>query len=346
MPFLRNAWYVAAWSDEIAPGQTLARTILGEPIVFFRGADGVLRALHDRCPHKFAPLSRGTVAGNDLVCAYHGLAFDAHGACVTNPHGALSKALCVRAYPLVEAHRTVWIWTGNAALADPARVPDFAFLSTVPETAFNGGYIHGTANYQLYVDNLLDLSHVDYLHAGSLGGGSLTRTAPKLEERADGVIAVKYVSKDEVPMPFMPQFLPPGTARVDSWIDVEWHAPSVIVLANGFGPAGAPSSESLTNVANHCLTPETELSTHYFFGGIRNFAMEDAELNRMILEDRTKTFAGEDEPMIAAQQARIGSADLLSLNPVLLGVDKAGVLVRRRLEALISAESAQRARSA
>src|SRR5207245_8233707 len=65
--YLRNAWYVAAWSDDLADGQLLSRTILKEPIVLFRKSDGHIAALQARCPHRFAPLHLGKVVGGDRV---------------------------------------------------------------------------------------------------------------------------------------------------------------------------------------------------------------------------------------------------------------------------------------
>jgi len=76
--YLRNAWYMAGWSDEVGTA-LLRRRLLGEPILLFRKEDGTAAALTDRCPHRFAPLSAGTRDGDTVRCAYHGLAFDAAG---------------------------------------------------------------------------------------------------------------------------------------------------------------------------------------------------------------------------------------------------------------------------
>ena len=65
--YLRNAWYVAAWSDDLADGQLLNRTILKEPVVLFRKSDGNVAALQDRCPHRFAPLHMGKIVDGDRV---------------------------------------------------------------------------------------------------------------------------------------------------------------------------------------------------------------------------------------------------------------------------------------
>src|SRR5215471_19764047 len=114
--YLRNAWYVAAWSDNLADGQLLSRTILKEPIVLFRKSDGHIAALQDRCPHRFAPLHMGKIVGGDRVqCPYHGLEFDSSGACVLNPHGTknIPPRARVGSYPVTEKHKAIWIWMGE-----------------------------------------------------------------------------------------------------------------------------------------------------------------------------------------------------------------------------------------
>ena len=337
MSYLRNSWYMAAWADELGAGG-LARTLLDQPLFFYRDEAGVTRALFDRCPHRFAPLSKGAIERGEVVCAYHGLAFNGAGACVRNPHGPVTRALDVRAYPVAEAHRALWIWTGDPARADPAAIPDLSFLSAVAETAFNKGYVNGKGHYQLFVDNILDLSHTDYLHPDTLGGGAISRTRAKVSERGDGVIAIHWHMFDDVPTPLFAQFLPAGTGRVDSWTEVDWHAPGIMKLVSGAVATGQVREGALTVDNVHILTPETEASTHYFFASTRNFGSDDMALNERIRVTRARIFAEEDEPMIAAQQERIGSADFWALRPALLRTDEGAVKVRRRMDALIAAE--------
>ncbi len=170
--FLRNAWYVAAWSDGIGDGQLVPRTIMNEPVVLYRKGNGDVAALEDRCAHRFAPLHMGKIVGGDRIqCPYHGLEYDGSGVCVRNPHGAknIPARARVKNYPVIEKHKAVWIWMGSAP-ADAGKIPDFSVLDNVPE-------LHTTkrdsivirANYQLITDNLLDLSHTSYLHDGILG---------------------------------------------------------------------------------------------------------------------------------------------------------------------------------
>ncbi len=343
MTYLRNTWYMAAWSDEVSEATPLARTLLDVPVIIFRDATGEPHALFDRCPHRFAPLSVGHVDGSDIVCRYHGLAFGPDGACVRNPHGPVSRALSVAAYPVAEAHRALWIWMGDPAQAEPSAIRDLAFLAEAPDTAFNKGYLNGSGHYQLFVDNILDLSHTDFLHPDTLGGGAITRTSAEVDERTDGTIAIAWRPMNEVPIPLLADRLPAGVKRVDSWTEVEWSAPGVMKLVNGFVPAGT-ARELGGNVFNvHILTPETATTTHYFFASTRDFRRDDAAYNEQLGEVRARIFATEDEPMIAAQQSRLGTADFWSLKPALLKIDRGAVTVRRRMDALIAAETRGRA---
>ena len=342
MSYLRNAWYLAAWADEV--GDTpLARTFLDEPVVLFRDAEGRPTALFDRCPHRFAPLSMGRVSQGTITCAYHGLGFAGDGACVLNPHGPVTRSLAVRSFPVAERHRAIWIWMGDPALANPDAIRDLSFLADAPDTAFNKGYLLGSGHYQLFVDNILDLSHTDYLHPDTLGGGSVTRTPAEVEERADGVIAVHWRPTNEVPVPLLAGRLPAGVDRVDSWTEVEWSAPGVMSLVSGAVPTGTARSNGGNSMNVHIMTPETQRTTHYFFASTRDFALDDAELNERTRMIRAQIFATEDEPMIAAQQERIGDADFWSLRPALLRIDKGAAVVRRRMDAMIAAERARAA---
>lgn len=229
---------------------------------------------------------------------------------------------------------------GDPALSDPSQIRGLAFLAEAPNTAFNKGYLLGEGNYQLFVDNILDLSHTDFLHPTTLGGGSITRTPAEVEERPDGTIAIAWRPKNEVPIPLIVDRLPPGVERVDSWTEVEWTAPGIMKLVNGAVPAGAPREQGGNAINVHILTPETQSTSHYFFASTRDYATDDAALNETLRQTRARIFATEDEPMIAAQQARIGNADFWSLKPALLKIDKGAVLVRRRMDALIAAEQA------
>jgi phenylpropionate dioxygenase-like ring-hydroxylating dioxygenase large terminal subunit len=338
MGYIRNCWYVAAWDDEVPAGGVLARTILEQDVLLLRDAKGVASAIRDRCPHRMAPLSRGTIQEGAIVCAYHGLAFDGSGKCVANPHGPIVSSLRVDQWPVHEAHRMLWIWMGDPERADPASIPDMSYLSNTPSTAFSKGYLASFGHYQLYVDNILDLSHTDYLHPTTLGGGSLTRAESRVSEQLDRVIVTWEVENDRA-SPLLDSLLPVPGQPADVWAEVTWFEPGVMILVNGATPAGQPRDAGVAGRNFHGLTPESATTCHYFFAATRNFRVEDVDFNRMIEEKRFEIFSTEDKPMIEAQQRKIGDKDFWSFKPVLLRTDRAAALVRRRMEKRIAEEA-------
>jgi len=339
MSWLRNTWYQAGWSDEVGSSDSLVRTILGEPVLFYRKNDGSLAALLDRCPHRFAPLSAGTIESDHVVCGYHGLGFAPNGNCIRNPHGPITSAMKVKSYPVIERYSAFWIWMGDAAYADAEKIPALAFIDETPEKARITGYMPTHCNYQLLTDNILDLSHADYLHPTTLGG-IITNAKAKVSEECGSVIAEWQSNGCEPPMAYKPM-VPHGLA--DIWTRVVWQAPALMVLDTGAKPAGikpVPEDHSFTL---HNMVPETETSTHYFFCVTRRFDIDDVVLTRILRNAVTQAFQNEDKPMLEKQQARMGTEEFWSLGPILLQSDAAAVRARRRLENLISTELARQA---
>ena len=167
--FLRNCWYMAGWSRDFTVGTLAGVTMLNDPIVIYRQSGGSLAALQDRCCHRFAPLSRGRVEGDDLRCMYHGLKFAPSGKCIEIPgQPKIPPQACVRAYPIVDKYSGAWIWMGDPSLADESLIPDFVGIDD-PRWAMHPGRMDYNANYMLINDNLLDLSHLAFLHQKSFG---------------------------------------------------------------------------------------------------------------------------------------------------------------------------------
>jgi vanillate O-demethylase monooxygenase subunit len=336
--YLRNTWYVAAWSDELPPAGMLARTLLDEPVVLIRNSAGAVSALVDRCPHRFAPLSAGVLRGDSIQCRYHGLEFSSDGRCVRNPHGPLAAGLAVKGFAVAEAHRAIWIWMGDASKSDPAQIPDLAYLSAAPASAFSCGHLHSKGNYELCVDNILDLSHTDYLHPSTLGGGAVTSTHQKVTADEQS-IQVEWYCANTRPAPLLVSLIPELPPQTDFVTRVRWYAPAVMRLLSATVPAGQAVEQGYVNLNAHMMTPETRASTHYFFAATRNYCVDDAALNARLAETRKHIFATEDMPMIERVQQRMGEREFWSLEPRLLPVDDAPVRVRRRLQQLLAAEA-------
>ena len=342
--YVRNAWYAAAWSDSLAESQVAARTIMAEPVVLYRKADGGVAAIEDRCAHRFAPLSMGKVVrGDRLQCPYHGLEFDGTGACVYNPHGSknIPPRARVKSYPVLEKHKTIWIWTGDGP-ADPGKVPDFGVLDNVPE-------LHTTkrdsivirANYQLVIDNLLDLSHTSYLHEGILGNADTVESEITVEQDGDDVVVGRHATNSTPPGMFA-QFWPDHPPRVDKFTKMRWMAPSTLRLVTGICKMGASPDSGTGYHAIHLLTPENEGSTHYFFTAVRfGVTTTDEQLNRdlqkKVAEMRRFAFEEQDAPVIEAQQRNIEQADR-PLDPLTLAIDVGPVRYKRVLSKMREAE--------
>jgi phenylpropionate dioxygenase-like ring-hydroxylating dioxygenase large terminal subunit len=338
MTFLRNCWYLAAWSEELITGQLLARTIAGEPLVLFRTQAGTPAALLDACPHRFAPLSRGRLTPEGLQCGYHGLAFAADGRCVLNPHGAVTSALRARQFAMVDRHAALWVWLGEPERATAATIPDLGFIDRTAPAARVQGWLHRQASYLLMVDNIMDLSHADYVHPDTLGSGINTRTKGRVAER-DGVVSILWHAHDDVLPPLFRGLMPNGEPRGDFHNEVYWYAPGVMKQRLRFGPTGQLETRGIDSWTTHTMTPETESSTHYFFCHTSDTVNADPSTAGSIKQLLENVFETEDGPMIEAQQRHIGSRDFWSLKPALLPIDSGAVRARRVLERLIEAET-------
>ena len=328
--WLRNVWYQAGWHDEVTHDEPLVRTILSEPILFYRSPTG-LRALLDRCPHRFAPLSEGTLSGDTIICPYHGLGYDGTGACVRNPHGPITSTMRAKAYPVMERHGAVWVWMGDPALADESLLPALTFIDETPLNAQIRFNMPTGCHYELLVDNILDLSHTDYLHPTTLGG-IMTGVRARTWEEGSSVVA-EWVSTDCDPPPAFKAIVPEGTA--DMWTEVRWYPPALLVLGTAAKPHGVPRTAQDEAYTLHNITPETATTTHYFANATRRFMVDDEGFSAYLRSALQIAFEQEDKGMLEKQQRRMAGTDFWDLKPILLPVDAAAVRVRRKLAKLI-----------
>ncbi len=346
--FLRNAWYVASWGDDLETGKIGSRRILGDDIVLFRGEAGAVVALRDMCPHRFAPLSLGRLIPGGIACSYHGLEFGEDGSCIRNPHtsGRIPAKASVRRYETIERDTLVWIWMGEAE-ADPALIPDFSFLA--PDTGLTvtrRDVIRMPVDYRLLIDNLLDLSHISFLHDGLLGNAEGARAEIELEKSASHV-AVSRVSRD-IPVPSVfAMMLNDGAERGDMWNKIRWNLPSTLVNDALMTGSGADPMEGAGIFGAHLLTPEDENSTTYYIAAARQATRRpldngsNDEVRAKLGELRRFAFEEQDLPMIVAQ------ADILRRYPqetrhgaffdIDAGPATAKALLKQRIEEEIAA---------
>jgi phenylpropionate dioxygenase-like ring-hydroxylating dioxygenase large terminal subunit len=338
MSYVRNAWYVAAWDHEIGRDM-LRRIIMDEPVLLYRREDGKPVALEDRCCHRQAPLSMGKLIGDVVKCPYHGLEFDPSGACVRVPsQERVPPSAKVKSYPVVERNHWIWIWPGDPAKADPARIEDFHWMDD-PNWGFGGSYLKVEANYLLLVENLLDTTHLPFLHPTSLGTDAFAKSEFEVTREGDRIKVARWLM-DKPPAPFHKQMggFPDGMS-VDRWQIAQFGPPSFVKLDVGSAPAGSGAREGDRskgmNMWNlNAITPETGKTAHYFYAQAYNFKLDQRWVSDLVKSQVTKAFL-EDMAMIKAQQINM---DLGASSVVNLGQDKAWILMRQIVDRLIAEE--------
>jgi vanillate O-demethylase monooxygenase subunit len=302
--FLNNHWYVAASDTEI--GRTpLRRLLLNQPVVMYRTLDGKAVALEDRCAHRHLPLSMGRLDGDVLECAYHGARYDCSGKCIKVPgQSQVPPQAQVKSYPLVERYHWLWIWMGDPALADPSKITDYHWLDD-PNWGARTAYLHVKANWQLIVDNLLDLTHLAYVHKTTIGNDALVEKAEVKVTRSDNnVVVTRWTIDAEAP----PTFVKAGkfTGPVDRWQIIDFTPPAFLRLDVGATPTGtgAPQGTRVGGIGMrnlNAITPETENTSHYFWGQAHDFDVNNPATSDMLLGQLRTAFM-EDVGVFEAQQ--------------------------------------------
>jgi phenylpropionate dioxygenase-like ring-hydroxylating dioxygenase large terminal subunit len=306
--FIRNAWYAGAWAHELENAALVSRKIIGETLLFYRTESGAATVMRDRCSHRFAPLSAGRREGDRVRCMYHGLLFDPAGKCVEEPgRKGVSPNTDVRVYPAVERYKLIWVWMGDPAKADPSTIPDCHFQDD-PEWASIPDYMHYKADYRLILDNLLDFSHLTFVHANTLGGSAkIAEIRPKIEQTSEGVRLTRWYLNEPGIAPYLR-----GFEKFNGPVD-RWHVYELTTLGNvfsmdsGSAPAGtgAPEGhlapEAMQFRATHIVTPEDERNSHYFWTYAHNFHIDNADFTRQLAGRIAEGFE-EDRQMIEAQQ--------------------------------------------
>lgn len=341
--YVRNAWYVAGWSNELETATPFAVSILDEPIVLYRGESGRLAALEDRCVHRLAPLSLGRCEGDRLRCMYHGLLFDPDGTVAEIPgQDLIPKHARVRSYPIVDRHSWLWVWMGDPALADPGLIPPAVGLDD-PDYILGHGALDYAAEARLINDNLLDFSHLSYVHANSFGAGpEFAQSQPKLETLDRGVRFSRWMTntygqssrKSDVP--------------VDSYMTYDFLIPGVLLMWSGNFPVGtaqamdfaAPALEDAASgvtFTSQAVTPTGAKTSRYFFNWGPRRGHGDEALRDALMDIAAMAF-GEDKVMIEAQQKVIDRSPDARIMPT--AHDKGVTIFNRLVERLAKEDTA------
>jgi vanillate O-demethylase monooxygenase subunit len=333
MTFVRNQWYVAAYGHEIGR-ELFGRTILDEPIVFYRSESGEVVALADRCVHRRFPLSESRLDGDTIVCGYHGFTYDSAGTCVFVPgQKRIPRTARVRAYDVVEQDTFVWVWIGDG---DPVGTPPRAPWLADPAYTTVCGMEPLAARYELLVDNLLDLSHETYLHGGYIGTPEVAETPITTEVDEDaGVIYVSRRMADAA----CPPFYAKSTGidgRITRWQDIEYQPPCLYLLHSRISPAGLLPHEDGSDPDGfhvevvYAITPETATSAHDFWAVARDFALDDQGVSDFLAESNRTVVLQDVEALDVLE--KVIAAEPPGYQELSINIDTGGLAARRILK--------------
>ncbi|MEE9427377.1 MAG: aromatic ring-hydroxylating dioxygenase subunit alpha [Paracoccaceae bacterium] len=337
--FLRNCWYVAGWSKDY--GRELkAETFLGENIVIYRTEDGRPVALEDACPHRKLPLSEGNLIGDTVECGYHGLTFDCKGTCVASPtqKGQIPSRAVVKSYPLVDRYRLIWIWMGDPELADPDLIFPVENYDDPNWGCTDGGVLDIDCNYLWICDNLLDPSHVAWVHVTSFAGAGTDDEALDVEKTERGVVVSRWIH-GKPPSPYYADLLKfPGNC--DRLQHYEMCLPGIGLNKSIYTPVGTGGQDkphvdlTYVNISYNFMTPIDGDRTRYFWFQHRNTDPTDQAISEKMNAGAHMAF---EEDRLVLEKVHAGMNELITPN-IDLGLDAGAKLFRRSLGKAIDAE--------
>ncbi len=337
--YLRNCWYVAGWSKDI--GRSLKpQTYLGENILFYRTKDGQPVALEDACPHRKLPLSDGKLIGDTVECGYHGLTFDCLGACVSAPtqKGQIPRRAVVKSYPVVDRYRLLWIWMGDPELADPDKIFPIENFDNPDWGYTDGGVLDINCHYLWICDNLLDPSHVAWVHVSSFAGAG-TDDAPLDLTKTDQSITVSRWIYDQPPSPYYADLVKfEGTC--DRLQHYEMALPGIALNKSVYSPTGTGGpgkphvAQTYVNISYNFMTPIDADNSRYFWFQHRNTDPTDTAISEKMNAGAHMAF---EEDRLVLEKVHQGMKDLITPN-IDLGLDAGAKQFRLMLSRAIKAE--------
>jgi vanillate O-demethylase monooxygenase subunit len=328
-----NCWYVVATSDEVGRS-LLGRQVLGRRLLLFRRQDGQVAVLDDRCPHRAAPLSMGTLDGDQVVCRYHGFTYAADGECVRVPSQRhVPYGAQVRGYPVYEQPPFVWVWPGNPARSHGTAPPDLPPLRE-PGWAVLGGSLEMAVNYMLLHDNALDRTHFPYVHPHRIHRGYVEDPPPLQIEVAETTVSY---SRTFTPAPLagwqheatgLPADMEYTQRETGTFVSPALHVDDMDII----GPE--PERQLFRGVFIRAFTPVDAGRTLIIWRGARNYARDDESVTERLREVYEGTMT-EDQPLLEAIQATTGGGAGYQVSAA---ADAAAIRAYQIVEALLAEE--------
>ena len=336
--FLRNTWYIAAWSRDIRD-VPVVRTILNEQIVLYRKSDNAVVALEDACPHRKLPLSKGRIVDDLVECGYHGMRFDCSGTCVLAPTQAVVPSRArVKAYTIAEKWGLVWIWMGDSDLADESKIYQIDNFDNEDWGTTTGGTLEINCNYLWLTDNLLDPSHVAWVHRSSFSAPGAEDTPLQQQVLDDGVVISRWIL-DQPPPPYYAPLVK-FAGHCDRLQHYEARIPSTCINRSIFTPVGTGGEgrevddKAYLMISYNFMTPiDNDRTTYYWFQHY-NTDIHDQAIATRLNEGAMMAF-NEDREILEAVHRGMAAKTTPNLD---LGIDSGSLRFRKLLSKAISEE--------
>lgn len=336
-PYPRNQWWVAAYGNEIGRS-LLMREMLGERVLLYRTEAGGAVALGAVCPHRAFPLEMGRLVGDSVQCGYHGFTFGADGTCQRVPsQSGVPQKSALRRYPVIETGGLVWVWTGNAEAADQRLLPDLGAigLGRADWAVEQHAPVTIAARYTLLIENLLDLSHVTFIHASTIPGGEKVASIPVSVEESEAAMTVVRRGENLPANPLIRSQFPDQEGPVHQHFDAQYLSPALIRTGGVMSDALSGRTLGTQNYI-HLITPVSPTRVRYFVNTARDFATDNPALGAMQIAMGAR-IQPEDIAAIEAIETVLQSGATLPTE-ISARVDNGALKVRRRLEAQIRKE--------
>lgn len=337
---IEKAWHLVARSKEIKGNQPFSTSLLGTPLVLFRGKEGRLQCLHDLCPHRNAPLSLGKVVGDSIRCAYHGWRFSGGGQCVEVPSlmdpSKLPKR-CIKSFPVIEEQGSIWVTLHTSVERssfcgpgyDSGHAPAHASGRRWPYSRAEGYrsfelVTNVRAPFDLAVENFVDCTHTPFVHAGLFRSPSSRPATAIVRHTATGVKI--ETSEESGQKSLLGRLLgalggaAPGTRQSTQHID-ELILPATVRVDYRWG------ERHICSVS--VCTPLDSENTRIFTRVFVRFGLHSMVI-AWILKALTRKILSQDLIILEGQARRISEAGASSFTPV--AADAPLCAVRRSLE--------------
>lgn len=336
-PLIKNCWYVAARAGEVSRAP-IARELLGTSLVLFRKENGDAVALQNRCAHRSFPLVNGKLNGDIITCGYHGLQYDCSGKCIAIPmQERKPTGISVKAYAVKEYGGFVWFWAADKETADDSAFPNMPWLDD-KDWQVEVGFLEIASNYVHLHENLLDLSHLSFLHEGSFGTPEYARAPVEMEINGQDIQVwrqVECVLPDIYAKPLGWQNQKALRRSGSQFISPGLHLNTGILRNLEIGEELQKPQPTVKVL--QLITPASQYSTHYWYAQCRNFETDNDAMGEFMIKANGAAFAEDQFALEEIAKIQIQDSNVNYFESD-IATDKAGITMRCLLKDLADKE--------